>query len=76
MKLPNHLLLVPPVCLFPALTAWLLHQHAENFLLGLSSQFWAGVSIGCSIVFGAAFTALLVAYLYSARELENDRPSA
>jgi len=60
MKFPKfYLLMLVTLLLFP-LTRWLGNRNVPHFLFGFSSSFWAGVTIGVSIVCAAAFIALVV----------------
>jgi hypothetical protein len=73
MKIPAFLLCFPALLLLAPLTRWLIHRHDLDFFLGLSSSFWAGVSMGVSIVSGAALIAIMVLRL-AARPASGDRP--
>ena len=56
------------VCIFLSpLSRWLERQHDPHFFLGLGSDFWAGVTLGVSIVCGLAFIAVVVVYVLAAR---------
>jgi hypothetical protein len=65
LKLPSFLLFLPVLLLLAPLARWLQHQHDLQFFLGLSSSFWAGVSMGISIVGGLVFIAFVVLHLVS-----------
>ena len=71
MQIPRFVLCFPVLLLLAPLTRWLRYQHDPHFFLGLSSNFWTGVSIGMTIVFGAAFVALAVLHV-SARQASGD----
>jgi hypothetical protein len=55
-------------CIFlNPLSMWLGRQNELHFFLGLSSDFWAGVTLGVSIVCGLAFIAIVVVYALTAK---------